>query len=613
MTTMAAPTPILRTLVPALRGLERELGNWLAAPNRQPPLNSLTKANLEGLRDDLRRRADDLDLDQPLLVVVLMGGTGVGKSSLLNAFAGAEIAQASFTRPTTRDPVVYHHRAIKPERLDPALRSCRLVTHDRDELREKIIVDTPDLDSNEEENRQRLLGVLPIADVVLYVGSQEKYHDRIGWDLFRTQRQRRAFAFILNKWDRCTRPTSGGMRPDEDLLRDLAGEGFQDPLLFRTAAQHWIDRSTGTTNGSPPEGEQFPELLHWLAEGLTRLEIEALKTRGVAQLLDDLIANLEAAKPPDVSEAAQATAPAWEKLLDGESENLAGMLIHTLEPHQKEIELHFRLTGQQRFQRLMAGYLGLLNKIQFAGRRIRNPVSTLGEGTADPSRTWDLVGLTRDVMTAAGQRGIEQRIHALGDRFVVAAGGAGFPSELLAPRIKEITQSDWRIQLGTAVEDALGSVEREWAQPTGVRRFLRGGLVLLANIVPELTFVGAVVILLWKAIMHKDQSLSLGSVFVPFVLTLAVLMLFHILIHLLLPLRWSTIRHDFRKHLESSVHDKLAAAYDPLLERVASDLAAERSRIDHITQQVRNLKDLLESRRQAARIDAMYGDSNRGG
>lgn len=612
MTIAAAPIPILRTLVPALRGLERELTEWFVTPNRRLPLEHVTKANLEGIRDDFRRRADDLDLEQPLLVVLLMGGTGVGKSSLLNALAGAEIAQASFTRPTTRDPVVYHHRAVNPDRLDPALRSCRLVAHEREELREKIIVDTPDLDSNEEENRQRLLAVLPIADVVLYVGSQEKYHDRVGWDLFRAQRQRRAFAFVLNKWDRCTRPTSGGMRPDQDLLHDLAGEGFQDPLLFRTSAQHWIDRAGGSVNGPPPEGEQFADLLQWLAEGLTRLEIEALKTRGVIQLLDDLLANLNAALPPDVTETAKETGPVWSKLLDEEADELAGELIHALEPHQKEIELHFRLTGQQRFQRLMAGYLGVLNRLQYAGRRIRNPVGSLASVNIDPSRSWDLRGLTRDVMTSASERGIAHRINALGDRLVVAAGSVDFPSDLLAPRIKDLTSLDWKGQLGAAVEEALGTVEREWAEPTGARRILRGGLVMFANFIPELTFVGSVIILLYKLIVVKEQTLSLGSVLIPFVLTLAVLMVFHILIHLLLPMRWTAIRNDFRKHLERAIDNKLETTYLPLPGIVAKDLAAERDRIRQIAESVSELKGMLESRRHAARIDAMYGHSIRG-
>ena len=51
------------------------------------------------------RQAEALEAEKPLLVIMLMGGTGVGKSSLLNALAGGAIAQASFARPTTRDPV----------------------------------------------------------------------------------------------------------------------------------------------------------------------------------------------------------------------------------------------------------------------------------------------------------------------------------------------------------------------------------------------------------------------------------------------------------------------------------------------------------------------------
>src|SRR5262245_51759344 len=268
---------------------------------------------------------------------MLMGGTGVGKSTLLNALAGEAIAEAAFTRPTTRDPVVYYHRSLRTERLDPALRHCKLIAHERAELEQKVIVDTPDLDSNEPENRAKLEQLLPVADVVLYVGSQEKYHDQLGWQMFREQRRRRAFAFVLNKWDRCLHPGALGLRPDEDLLRDLAAEGFEKPLLFRTSAQFWIDHR-GNGSAQPPEGEQFRELVDWLELGLTRLEIEALKARGVGQLLAQCDEALTAASPPDLAEAAEHARDAWAKVLGEESVNFAEVLLTTLEPNQHEIE-----------------------------------------------------------------------------------------------------------------------------------------------------------------------------------------------------------------------------------------------------------------------------------
>src|SRR5579863_6559337 len=107
MVSNSSSEPLLRTLAPALREMERRLRTWLNTKNRFP-LTTLQRATLEGLAGDLARQGEALQLEQPLLVITLMGGTGVGKSTLLNALAGGSIAQASFQHPTTPDPVVYY-------------------------------------------------------------------------------------------------------------------------------------------------------------------------------------------------------------------------------------------------------------------------------------------------------------------------------------------------------------------------------------------------------------------------------------------------------------------------------------------------------------------------
>ena len=63
--------PLLRTLAPALRQLQRGLRHWLDT-RRRYPLSTITKATLEGLDADLKRQADALDVDRPLLVIMLI-------------------------------------------------------------------------------------------------------------------------------------------------------------------------------------------------------------------------------------------------------------------------------------------------------------------------------------------------------------------------------------------------------------------------------------------------------------------------------------------------------------------------------------------------------------
>ena len=116
------------------------------------------------------------------LVVALLGGTGTGKSTLLNALLGEKIAAEGKERPTTNEPVLVCHSDADTARFN----HFRIERRSNPLLEQMMILDCPDPDTTDNEdpanrhnsNLERLRQTLPFCDILLVTATQQKYRSR---------------------------------------------------------------------------------------------------------------------------------------------------------------------------------------------------------------------------------------------------------------------------------------------------------------------------------------------------------------------------------------------------------------------------------------------------
>lgn len=180
-----------------------------------------------------------------VLYTAIVGGTGVGKSTFINALACEEISRSSDRRPYTDRAVVYRHRQTERglHTLDHLIREPDAL-HQSEETRNLILLDLPDFDSKEETNRATVREILPAMDCVIWVTSPEKYADATLYQLVRqTAKDQENFVFVLNKADQLLLPG----QPDplarlkevvgDLMLRLKQGSGILQPRMFSLSAE----------------------------------------------------------------------------------------------------------------------------------------------------------------------------------------------------------------------------------------------------------------------------------------------------------------------------------------------------------------------------------------
>lgn len=206
------------------------------------------------------------------LVVAFFGGTGTGKSSLLNRLTDSEIAITGATRPTSHEVTLYLHQQhqLGEGTTELPMENTRIHYHSVEDRKSVAWLDMPDFDSVETANRELVEQWLPYVDWLVYVVSPERYHDDLGWQILKQRQQRHNWLFVINHWD------EGRPEQYQDFRNKLDQAGFNNSALLRTSC------------AQPSNEDEFHLLENTLNNAIQEHGLEQLQQTGALARLNDL-------------------------------------------------------------------------------------------------------------------------------------------------------------------------------------------------------------------------------------------------------------------------------------------------------------------------------------
>ena len=493
--------------------------------------------------DDARKR---LGFEGSAYVLALVGGTGVGKSSLLNALAEGVVSPASARRPTTGTPVAWIAESAREETA-PLLRwlDVREVRdHRNGAFADVAILDLPDLDSTTPEHRARVDELLPRVDAVVWVADPEKYRDAVLHDDYlrrwapRLGRQ----LVVLNKADRIG---ADAERLREHLAASLRAEGIENVGVAVTTAAR--------------DGD-IHELRQWILDGV---EAKRVIAKRIAAELYEASIDLAARAGVLADAKPLITAEQRARVLGDVTREAAAII--DLVGLERQAVAATRLAARPRG----AGPFGLVTTFLYRATG-RDRVVADPEGYL---RRWR----ERGTLARAAEP-VRILVDDILPRVPSAARGA----------IASLIDADaLRARLTAAIDAAVATRTADVRAPTSFVWSVIGALQYIVTACLVFTGLWIAAVFFLHAPFASVEVPVLGPIPIPLIVLATVLLAGYLLARLLgahagvLGRRWARrLRGDLTRELETRLRDVLFARLDTI-DVARARIATARSTIDH--------------------------------
>ena len=262
------------------------------------------------------------------LLIGLVGGTGVGKSTFTNALAGEVVSRSGDRRPTTDRVVVYRYvETDLPDDVPQDDFAKPEVLHRRESLDKVILFDFPDFDSAERKHADIIKRYLDYLDILLIVVDDMKYADRRLYELLSSLGQSAENLFVLlNKVDRLEN-RYGDNTPTvvKDLISDIQSKMKDNADLDLGIAQLFpisagevlAARCENKETDQLPAFEKVEELLQDFQEGKYHRQIKEQNIDSRKQKLSASLAGLALGdENRSILEETKGLVAAWQSDLD---------------------------------------------------------------------------------------------------------------------------------------------------------------------------------------------------------------------------------------------------------------------------------------------------------